>query len=167
MDSDSIWICDVHRRHQIMGYNWRESACRLPFGGKTFSVVIAFGTILVLFYLRENEGKGVYCLDLMDREEHYQFVESHRKFPFPGDCQYTDAVTVGHDVVHFMDFGQFGHCRVSLIHFIPRSLRRKYKIRHRLTASGYLRNYMCDESVFQYTPDCVIKGISKYLSALG
>lgn len=152
-----------------MGYNWREIKCRLPFGGKVFSVVVAFGSILVVIYLRENEQKKIFCLDLMNREENYQFIESNQKFPFKGDCTFTDAVVTGDEdeMVHLMDFGTFGHCRASMIHLIGSVLRKRYKIRHRLCVSGYLRTKMDLESLFQYSPDGLIRGISKYVSVLG
>ena len=165
MDSDSIWICDVDRRCQIGGYLWRELHCKLPFGGKTFGAVVGFGAILVVIYLRDSEKKEIHCLDLTEKESEYKLVKSDRKFPFDGDCEYTDVIKTDNEMVHCMYFGLYGHCRLSLSKIIPNAIKKRHKRRNRFAVSGFIRNQI-ELALCRKTPRTIINAISKYMSDL-
>ena len=165
IDSDSIWLCDITRSFQVKGYNWRELSCKLPYGGKTFGIICAYGSIIIIMYLRDEENKDIYCLDLLEQEKDYKFIKSDQVFPVEGDCEYTDVITTDDDMVHCMYFSIYGHCRLSLYHIIPNEMKNKYKLRYIKSVYGFIRQKI-DQTLLNKIPDSVITGISKYLSEL-
>jgi len=168
IDADHVWLCDVVSARQMRtGYNWRRLRLRLPYGGKTFAVVSVFGSIVVLIYLRDNERKEIYCLDLLQKnEQEYKFVKSTQTFPFEGDCEYTDVVVTTQSNIHCMDFSNtVGHCVLNAAHIIPAEMKLKYKRRFETMAVGFCRRNV-EQKIFEKLSENVQRAIAVYLCQL-
>eukprot|EP01084_Bolivina_argentea_P088158 159174_1 len=154
---DDIWYCNLEQ-YGINDYKWEKYPIKLPQKHKHFCCVLAFDSLIFVFYIRNDLDKSIWCLDLMSNK----WYKSHKTFPCNFGKSY--AIKTKDNCVHFMQCIYSDapyHLKLSLYDIIPLELNKVYKNKYKPIVYGFIRN------VYHIIPMSLIDIILNFIPYFG